>query len=299
MIINAYDTTPGAPFKLIDKVEGTIKTLELMNVLTPTTKPGVFVVTHAENYNLPVFAFPITMQSHSRQIITVYDERPYRNKSNVLTNAPEAMIIRLGAYLQHDCALNNFTPLKNGRVLAIRTLAGALGNLFGQRAGLDVMENLHLKILLSYYYVCTMESPNIDYHFVAANVIRNVFNADLGIVQGVIDDLGHITTLKQLIDVINTDPVLYKLKGLNLKDFLSLSARLSFSAVGKHVVNASLEAPCLFTALVYGTIQNKLYAKTPMGIQLDPKYNKGVLEAFVKNIDFTYDLKPTTSGMTR
>ena len=61
--------------------------------------------------------------------------------------------------------------------------------------------------------------------------------------------------------------------------------------MGKHVVNASLECPCLFTALVYGTIQNGLYAKTPLGIQLDPKYNKGVIEAFVKNIDYTYDLK--------
>ncbi|ASU03670.1 hypothetical protein JOAD_245 [Erwinia phage vB_EamM_Joad] len=291
MIINPYETTAGAPFKVIDKIEGTIKTLELMNALTRTTKPGVFVVTHAENYGIPVFAFPITTLSHSRETITVYDERPYRNKSNVLTNAPEAMIIRLAAFLQHDCAHNNFTPLKNGRILAVRSFAGALGNLFGLRAGLDVMENLHLKILLSYYFVGLMENPNHDYKFVVSNVVRTVFGTDMDIIQGVIDDLPYIANIKELIDVINKTPALYKLKGLNLKDFLGLTARISFSAVGKHVVNASLEAPCLFTAIVYGTIQNKLYAKTPLGIQLDPKYNKGVLEAFVKNVDYTYDLK--------
>lgn len=292
MIINPYDTTVGAPFKVTDNIAGTIKTLELMNALTPTTKQGVYVITHSESMHLPKFAFPITLLSHSRQTITVYDERPYRNSNNVLTNSPEAMVIRLAAFLQHDCALNNFTPLKNGRALAVRTLAGALGNLLGQRSGLDVMENLHLKILLAYYYVCLMENPNTDYQFVAENVIRNVFGIELSLIQGVISDLGYLGNIKDLLAAINKSPVLYKLKGLNLRDFLGLTGRMSFSAVGKHVVNASLEAPCLFTALVYGTIQNKLYAKTPIGIQLDPKYNEKILEAFVKSIDFTYDLKP-------
>ena len=291
MNVNAYNTTTGKPFRLTDHIESTIKTLQLTNGLTKTTKDKVYVIQQDTNLNLPVFAFPLSLPSHTREMITVYDERPFRNKSNVLVNEPEAIIHQLCSFLQQDVVQGNTTPLKNGRLVCTKAFANSLGYLLTQRSNLDVSESITLKILLSYYFVCLMETRLTDVQFVATNVIRGVYGLEKTTIDNVISDLPLLKDLKGLLDVIHHMPALYKLKTMTLKDFLTIVGRMSFSALGQHIVASAAEAPCLFMAMVYGTIKNKIYAKTTLGIQLDPKYNKGSLESFIKGIEFTYDLK--------
>jgi hypothetical protein len=290
MLINAYDTTVGKPYRATDKIESTIKTLHVTRNLTPTKKPGVFVITHETSLPIPVFAFPITMEAFNRQMITVYDERAFRNKSNAIVHQNEVTIAKLAAFLQHDAAEGNLTPVKNCRLMATKAFAEAVGTRIIRRAGLDMNEGLTLKVLLAYYFVGLQEDRSSDITFVAINVIRSIYGSEKGYILGVIEELPQLNTLAELLDAMLSNPVLYKLKGFELKDFYNLLGGISFSALGGKLVIAACEAPCLFTAMVYGVARFKVYAKTALGMALDPKYNKGVLESFTKHIDYTYDL---------
>lgn len=290
MLINAYDTTVGQPYRVSDKVENTIKTLHLGRHLTPTTKPRVFCITNESGLPDPVFAFPITLQGHNREMITVYDERPFRNKSDQVIHSNEITISKLAAYLQQDVAEGNLTPLKNGRLLSTKAFSESISHKLIGRAGLDVNETLTLKVLLAYFWVGLQEEPTNDIEFIALNVIRTLFGTEKGYVMGVIDGLKRMSTLLDLLKAIHELPELYKLRSMGLKDFIYIVGSISFSAMGPKVISAACEAPCLFTALVYGVARFKAYSKTQLGITLDPKYNKGTLESFVRTIDFTYDL---------
>lgn len=290
MIINAYDTTVGKQYKIIDKVENTIKTLHITRNLIPSSKEGVFYVDNSLALPIPTFAFPITMQAHNRSTITVYDERPFRNKSNQVTQLNELTILKLTAFLQQDVADNNLTPLKSARQLTTKAFSEAVGTQIIRRGGLDVNESLTLKVLLAYYFICLEEVSDDGLEFIATNIIRSIYGTEKGYLMGVIDGLPKLVNLGDLLAAIQTNPTLFKLKALDIKDLLAVISGISFSGLGGKVIAASAEAPCLFTAMVYGAIKFKAYNKTPLGMALDPKYNKNTLEAFTKHIDFTYDL---------
>ena len=291
MLINAYDTTGGIPFKTTDRVDSTIKTLHLMNNLAPTKKQGVFVVSNDSDYDVPIFAFPLTFQSYDRKTITVFDERPFRNKNNNQIVQPnELVIMRLAAYLQHDAFLGNITPVKASRLQCAKAFSEALSVRISRSAFLQANEVMTLKVLLTYYYVGLIEDDPTELSFVAMNVIREIYGADKGFVLTVIEGLERLLTLGQLLMAIKANPILYKLKTLELKDFLSVVGGMSFSTMSPRIIVAAAEAPCLFTALVYGAASFKAYNKTPLGMALDPKYNKNSLDSFLKNIHFTYDL---------
>lgn len=290
MNLNAYDTSPAKPFKVVDQVEGTLKTLALTRDLKPTKNPGVFVIDHENARGLQKFAFPLTLQTHTREHITVYDERPYRSSANKLINKPEAVLQRLTACLQQDVINGNLVALKKGRMLTVKAFANGFSNVLSRKGGLDLNETLKLKILLAYYYTGLMENPNLDFKFVAANVIRSIYGTEKSVISDVIDELPYLANLQDLLAAIKGTPGLFKLKSLDWKDFLSLSYTLSYSAMGKFVVGAASEAPCLMMAYVYTTIKNPGFNKTALGTQLDPKYNRELLEPFTKGIEFSYDL---------
>lgn len=290
MLINAYDTTVGKQYKIIDKVENTIKTLHITRNLIPSNKEDVFYVDNSLTLPIPIFAFPITMQAHNRKTITVYDERPFRNKNNQITQLNELTILKLTAYLQQDVAEGNLTPLKGGRQLATKAFSEAVGTRMIRRGGLDVNESLTLKVLLAYYFVCLEETSDDGLELVSTNIIRSIYGTEKGYILGVVGELPKLTTLEDLLIAIQTNPTLFKLKSLDLKDMLSVISGISFSGLGGKIIAASAEAPCLFTAMVYGVIKFKAYNKTPLGMALDPKYNRNILEAFVNHIDFTYNL---------
>lgn len=302
MQIDAYNTTIGKPFRVVNKVEATIQALHISQSLTPTKKEGVYVVTYENKLPIEPFAFPLTITGYNRKVITVYDERPYRNdRNNQVINPNELAIMKLTAFLQQDVAMGNLTPLKQARNLATKAFAGAVGNLVINRGNLGVSssigrnpmgsnEAMTLKILLAYYFVGLEEPLNTDLELVTINVCRTIFGADKGFVLGVIEGLGRLPTLIELHEAIINNPVLYKLKTVSFKDFLHLVSTITYASLGKQVVGASTEAPCLFTAFVYGAIAFKAYAKTPLGLELDPKYNKDTVNTFKLNIEYAYDL---------
>lgn len=290
MLINAYDTTVGQPFRVKDDVAGIIKTLHMSRNLTQTKKKGVFCITQETELKIPIFAFPITMQSHTREMITVYDERSFRNKSNQPTHPNEITISRLAAYLQQDVAEGTLTPLKNGRLLATKAFSESLSGLLVRNGGLDKNEALTLKVLLAYYFLSLQESNVEDVVFIGINVIRSIYGTEKDYILGVVDELPQMANLIDLLKAIHSNPILFKLKYLTLKELIANVGSISFAALGPKIVSAASEAPCLFTALVYGVVKFSVYNRTALGISLDPKYNKETLNAFRNNIEFTYDL---------
>lgn len=121
MRINGYETTVGAPYRVMDKVENTLKTLHLTKGLTPTKKENVFVVNQLTQIQVDQFMFPLTLEGFNRKIITVYDERPYRNKNNQVTH-PNEVVLQKAAMLQQDVVEGNTTIIKSLRALATKRL---------------------------------------------------------------------------------------------------------------------------------------------------------------------------------
>lgn len=290
MLINAYDTTVGQPFRVKDDVAGIIKTLHMSRNLTQTKKEGVFCITQETELKIPIFAFPITMQSHTREMITVYDERSFRNKSNQVTHPNEITISRLAAYLQQDVAKGVMTPLKNGRLLATKGFSESVSTLLVRNGGLDKNEALTLKVLLAYYFLSLQESNVDDVVFIGLNVIRSLYGTEKDYILGVVDELPQMANLMDLLKAIHSNPILFKLKYLTLKELIANVGSISFAALGPKIVSAASEAPCLFTALVYGVVKFSVYNRTALGISLDPKYTKETVNAFRNNIEYTYDL---------
>lgn len=290
MRINAYDTTVGKFLRSSQEVNELIKTLLMTNSLTPAKKTNVFCITQATPVPFDALAFPVTVVTHTRQTVTVFDERPYRDKQNRVTNPNDLAILRLAAFLQQDCAELKFTPLKSARNMVAKAYSEALTQRVSSRAGLDIIEATTLKCLLAFYVVCLIEQPNTDLVLVGQNVLREIYNTEKEFALAVIEDVPHLDSLESLLNAIRANPILFKLKGLGMKDFIALNSSLIFAALGSQVVGAASEAPCLLTAFVYGAARFRALQKTPLGMTLDPKYNKGILETFLKNIDYTYDL---------
>lgn len=290
MLINAYETTVGKLLRSTHRVDDVIKTLALSNSLMPTKKENVFVLTNATEVPFSALAFPITLTTHTRKTITVYDERPFRDKQNRPTNPNDITIMKLAAFLQQDCVEMRFTALKAARFMTAKTFAESLGNKLQRGGNLDILETTTLKCLLAFYVTSLEELPDSDLQLVGENVIRSIFGMEKSFIQGVIEGLPHMQKLEDLLVAIRANPILYKLRVLGLKELIALVGSLTFTGLGNRVVAAASEAPCLMTAFVYGSARFKALSKTPMGMALDPKYNKDVLETFLKNIDYTYDL---------
>lgn len=302
MQIDAYNTTIGKPFRVMNKVETTLQALHISQSLTPTKKEGVFVITHESKTPVEQFAFPLTLQGFNKKMITVYDERPYRNeRNNMVTNSNEMTVMRLAAFLQQDVANGNLTPLKQARNVTTKAFADAIGSLIINKGNLGSTssigrnpmgseEAMTLKILLAYFFIGLEEPIGSDLEVVAINVCRTIFGSEQGQVLAVIEKLGRLSTLVELHEAMTSNPVLYKLRVISFKDFLHVVGGITFAALGRHVVGAATEAPCLMTAFVYGAAVFKGYDKTPLGIALDKKYNKDTVDTFKRNIDYTYDL---------
>jgi len=305
MQIDAYSTTVGKPFRVANKVEATIQALHLSQSLTPSKKEGVFVITHESKLPIDVFGFPITLQAYNRKTITVYDERPYRDQNNnKVTNSNEMVIMRLAAFLQQDVATNNLTPLKQARNVTTKAFADSVGNLLINRASLGSNnmigrsqmvsdEALTLKVILAHYFIGLEEPIGSDVELVTINVLRNIYGTDKGYIVGVLEQIdvdGRISNLVLLHKAIVSCPTLYKLKNLSFKDFLHVIGTITFAALGKHIVAAACECPTLMTAFVYGAVVFKSYKNTPLGLQLDPKFNQKLLEGFTLGIDLAYNL---------
>lgn len=291
MLINAYDSSAGRVLRSLHKVDEIIKLLHLKQNLTPTSKPNVFVLTFANNVPFSALAFPITLETHTRETITVYDERPYRDTQNRPVNTNDITIMKLCAYLQQDIASKKLGPLKNMRVMTCRGFAEGLAARVRSRATLTTDEDKTLRALLVYYVVCLTELPGTDITLVGQNVIREVYGWQADFSLGVIEDVPHLRSFEELLKVIHKNPILYKLKGVDLKDFMALGSSIVSTALKGPVVGAALEAPCLLAAFAYGASRFKLLNKTPMGMAFDPKYaGQAALDAYWKNIDYTYDL---------
>ena len=291
MLINAYDSTAGKVLGSLHKVDEVIKLLHMQQNLTPTSKRNVYVLTNANAVSFSALAFPITLQTHTRETITVYDERPYRDSQNRPVNSNDITIMKLCAFLQQDVAEKKLTPLKTMRMMTARGFAEGFGERISSRATLNTDETKTLKALFVYYVACLMEQPGTDLTFLGENVIRSVYNYQRDFSLGVIEGLGHLQTLEDLLNAVRANPVLYKLKGLGLKDFTALVSSIVFTGFKGPVVAAAAETPCLLAAFAYGASRFKLLNKTPMGMAFDPKYaGQAALEAFWKNIDYTYDL---------
>jgi len=291
MLINAYDSTGGRVLRSLHKVDEIIKMLHLKQNLTPTSKKDVFVLTRANPVQFEPLAFPITLQTHTRETITVYDERPYRDTQNRPVNTNDITIMKLCAFLQQDVASMKLNPLKQMRPMTCRGFAEGFASRIRSRATLTTDEDKTLRALFVYYVVCLMEQPGTDLTLVGQNTIRTVYNWQTDFSLGVIGEVGHLRTLEDLLKAIHANPILYKLKGVDLKDFMALGSSIVMTALKGPVVGAALEAPCLLAAFAYGASRFKLLNKTPMGMAFDPKYaGQAALEAFWKNIDYTYDL---------
>lgn len=286
MILNGYDTTVGSRFRVKDKVADTLKILQTSDRLELIDTRGVYAINSKNDSGLPPFIFPISFLNYAREKITVLDVRPYFNKSGQNTNMPEYNVMYLAACLQQDLQNGQTTQLKNARQCTIRAFANAMSRVLQRGVPLNIRQVTVLKIILAYYYVCLLEGPQNDLGFIANNSIRNALPFSVSDIQEVIEDMGHIGTVQDLLKTINTHPELLPLNRLDIQGLLQAAQGIFFAPSGyRQVVQAALEMPTLFTAFCWGAATQKIYQNSLIGEELNPK-NYEKVNAFIRNIGY-------------
>ncbi len=224
IIFNAYDTTVGAPFQIIDKINMTVKTLVLLGDLERSDYNNVYFINHENGKQIPQFIYPMSLQSHDRSHITIMDTRAYTDKKGRINNQPEFWSLFVTACLQQDLQEGKLFGIKSCRYLATKGFARAVAQRIGSTVGLNPNEQLTLTLILAHYFICLYENPNQDYQAVSLNVIQRSLGVDIRLAQPVIEEIGFIDTIPKLIKAIINYPGLYKVHALMLKDFVKLGS---------------------------------------------------------------------------
>lgn len=290
MLLNAYDTTVGKTIAVSEQIKGTLRTLALMEDLVKSPKNGVFFIDHDNGGKLPLFMFPLSVQGHDRKFITVLDRRPFVNRNGVVINPAEYSQVLVTAYIQQDMQENNFTIIRSTRELATRAYARSLSNRIGRQAGLDDQEQLELLVFLGLFHIYQSERSTTDYDFVARNVLKQALTLDSSITFPLIEEMGYINDIEDFVDFLRNRDAFFKLKNMTKKDFISLGSSIWFSSLSRFVMGAALEHVPSFVGICYATTTNKMYLKTTLGSQIDPKYNERLIESFARTINMAYPM---------
>jgi hypothetical protein len=286
MIVNGYFTTVGSRFKVKDKVTETIKLLQSTDRLEKIDSRGVFGVDNKSDYGLPKFVYPISVPNYKRELITVLDQRTYFNREGRNINLPEYNVMVLAAALQQDAQNGETSLIKTVRPYTLKAFARAFGNAIARTVTLDVVQKLKLQIIIAHYYVCLFENPSVDFTFVSQNAISRALRIPQSDVLDVIEELGYLGNLENLLAAIKSHPSLFSLSRLDLGGLVAAGSSIFFSTSGfRMLMGAALEMPTLFTAIAYGAATEKLYQTTAVGQELNVKNDSSVTN-FIQTVSF-------------
>lgn len=288
MLINAYDTHVGKPFAVLDHVNTTLQRLALMNDLERLDE-GVYAITHENGQGLPFLNFPLSAVGYDRKPIVVVDNRPYTDKRGNLVNRSEQVALLTAAYVQKDVMEKDYSVILRSNGLVMRALARAWGQQLIRSAGLTEEQSLTIYIIIAHYYNCLINHPSDDVVFSSQNLIQQNLGLPRELSLEVIEKIGYLNNIKELHGALVNYPGMYKLKTMQVKDLVALGQRIWYSSTGKQLIGAALEHPPLLIGMCAATISNKTsYGKTPLGLQLDPKYNEKNNRAFILTLANSY-----------
>lgn len=288
MILNGYDTTMGSRFKVKDKVTETINALQSTDRLELVDNRGVFAVDHKNDFGLPPFIFPISLINYVREPVTVFDQRTYFNKSGRNINVPEYNVMLLASILQQDAQKGNLTLIKSVRPFTIKAFANAVGNAIGRTTTLDIVQKITLRVILGYYFVCLSESRDVDYSFIAQNAVSRALRVSQTQVQSIIQDIGYLANVNDLLKAIKEEPSLFSLSRLDIGGLMAAGSSVFFSTSGfRMLMGAALEMPTLFTAICWGAATQKIYQNTAVGQELNVKEDKSV-SSFIATTEYYF-----------
>lgn len=291
MIINGYDTTIGSRFKVKDKVTETVKALQSTDRLDLIDNRGVYAIDHKNDFGLPPFIFPISIQNYMREKVTVIDQRTYFNKQGRNINIPEYNVMLLAACLQQDLQNFNTTLVKQVRPFTIKAFSNAVGNAISRMATLDILQKMTLRVILAHYYVCLSEDQNTDYMFVSQNAVSRALRIPQSTVAEIIEGLGYVAKLEDLLRVIKEEPSLFALSKLDIGSLVAGGSSVFFSTSGfRQLMGAALEMPTLFTAICWGGATQRIYQNTAIGQELNVKADKSV-ENFIRTVEYYFTAK--------
>jgi hypothetical protein len=291
MIVNGYDTTVGSKFRIKDKVAETIKLLQSTQRLDQIDNRGVFGVDHKNDFGLPKFVFPISVYNYKREPVTVLDQRTYFNSAGKNINVPEYNVMLLASILQQDLQRGNTSLIKTVRPHTLKAFANAFGNALARTVTLDIIQKMTLRIILGHYYVCQFEDPNVDYTFISQNAINRALRIPQTQVLDVIQELGYLGNLEDLLNAIKTNPALFSLSRLDLGGLIAAGSSIFFTTSGfRMLMGGALEMPSLFTAICYGAATEKIYQNTGVGQELNVK-NDSSVSNFIQTVGFYYNAR--------
>lgn len=289
MIVNGYDTTVGSNFRIKDKVAETIKLLQSTQRLDQIDNRGVFGVDYKNDFGLPKFVFPISVFNYKREPVTVLDQRTYFNQAGKNINVPEYNVMLLSSILQQDLQRGNTSLVKTVRPYTLKAFANAFGNAIARTVTLDIIQKMTLRIILGHYFVCLFEDSSVDYTFISQNAISRSLRIPQPQVLDVIQELGYLGNLADLLNAIKTHPSLFSLSRLDLGGLITAGSSIFFTTSGfRMLMGAALEMPTLFTAICYGAATEKIYQNTAVGQELNVK-NDSSVSNFIKTVGFYYN----------
>lgn len=285
MILNGYDTIVGSKFKRTDNIDSTLKTLSTTNRLPLLSDQGVYGVDYENGEAIPSFVFPITVTNYKGQMITVFDQRHYMNSKGNITNTEEYGMMYAASVLQQQVAKGKRGLLNSCEHYTVKAFSKAVSNLLAPQSNLNASQKIELEIILAHYFVCLISNKDDDYEFISQNVIKKALKYSPMTTQPIIESLGYLDSLSDLVTALKENERLPTLAKLDTGAFVAIINRTWFVSSGfKMIMGAAAELPHLFTAICYASVTNNMYKKTGVGRVLDRKETPDI-DSFVSIIN--------------
>lgn len=274
MILNGYDTFVGSRVSVSNDIPGTLKMLSTTDTLQSFGNSGVKILTNENNRSVKPFIFPITIKDYKGNMTTVMDNRHYVNSKGRVVNDGELEMVSATALLQQLAANGSKTILMSNKPLVLKAFARSIADTIGRRGNLNPSQRLDLTIILGHYYSCLLTDKNKEWGFVSQNALREALRINPTLSAPIIEEVGYISTLKELYETIKNYRTFPTLAKLDIGGFIGLVNQTWRVTSGfREIVGASIEMPHLYTAICYVSIINNLYRKTAIGLEVDPKEN--------------------------
>lgn len=300
MFKSPYDTTAAVAYD-VKSLERDIEIARSEGSLVAGLVDGApNVLAIISDSDIPVFPHPVTIKSRIDNVVfTVADLRSYRSqirhisesKLELPSSGPVPFTL-MRAHLQQLWNKPNCPDLFNLSTLPHTVFASWVGDLLSRKFELDGEASVAMTITAAFWYACQFEDTTEQKEFserdlvMYSNVIERATRIPSTTTMQYLSRYGKtILTAAHFIEAAKAIVQSIRLQRLNLGSLYTIVGTSWFGSLHvREVAAAALEFPPTYIAMVWASINENTYRRTPIGELVRKLSRNGADREFVKNL---------------
>lgn len=300
MFKSPYDTTAAVAYD-VKSLEREIEIARTEGALVSGLVDGMpNVMAILNDSSIPVFPHPVTIRSRiDNTLYSTVDLRSYRSQIRKISDSKLELpssgpvpFALMRAQLQQLWNQPNTPDLFNLSTLPHTVFASWVGDLLSRKFELDGEASVAMTITAAFWYACQYQDITEQQDLTERDLVmyaRTIERATRIPMQRSMDYLTRynktVTTSTQFIDAAKAIVQSIRLQRLNLGSLYTLIGTSWFGSLDvREVAAAALEYPPTYLAMVWASINENTYRRTPIGELVRKLSKNGADREFVKNL---------------